>query len=74
MSEMSQIPQETRNTICLLNVEQVARILQQSPRTVRAWARSRRIPQPVKPGRRVMWQASVIKAWIDAGCPENFQS
>lgn len=48
----------------LLTVDEVADILQVSPRTVRTWSWDRRIPS-VKIGSRLRFKEADIDRWID---------
>ena len=41
---------------------------------LRSWDRlaaSGRVPQPVRLGRRTLWRADELRAWVDAGCPDR---
>lgn len=53
----------------ILDVQQVAVILQCSPRSVYRLADAGRMPSPCRLGSLVRWNPAVIEAWIAAGCP-----
>jgi excisionase family DNA binding protein len=53
----------------LLDVNDVARLLNCSPRTVCRLADAGRIPRPVKLGRLSRWPSQAIEQWIADGCP-----
>ncbi|HCD32043.1 MAG TPA: hypothetical protein DER01_06510 [Phycisphaerales bacterium] len=53
----------------LLDVRQVAKMLNASSRTVYRLSDMGRMPQPVKLGALVRWRAVELRDWIDAGCP-----
>lgn len=53
----------------LLDVRQVASMVNASPRTVMRFSDAGRMPRPVKLGSLVRWRRADIEAWIAAGCP-----
>jgi excisionase family DNA binding protein len=53
----------------LLDVRQVAALLNCSPRTCYRFADGGLMPQPHKLGALVRWSKAEIDAWIAAGCP-----
>jgi excisionase family DNA binding protein len=53
----------------LLNVTEVAEILQCSERHVYRLEAKGLMPEAVRPGSIVRWQQERISAWIHAGCP-----
>ena len=53
----------------LIDVEEVARILDCSTRHVYRLADAGRIPRPVKLGALVRWNRDSILGWIAEGCP-----
>ncbi len=53
----------------LLDVQQVADLLQCSPRHVYRLSDAGRMPAPVKLGSLVRWNRTSIEAWVDQGCP-----
>jgi predicted DNA-binding transcriptional regulator AlpA len=53
----------------LLDLQQVARVCQFSPRHVLRMAEAGRMPPPVKVGRCARWSRRTIENWITAGCP-----
>ena len=54
----------------MLTVNQVARMLCCSSRTIYRLTDSGRMPRPVKLGSLVRWPRDVIEQWIAAGCPD----
>ena len=54
----------------MLTVNQVARMLCCSSRTIYRLTDSGRMPRPVKLGSLVRWPRDVIERWIAAGCPD----
>lgn len=55
----------------LLTVEDVAALLQVSPRTVWRMRSSCQIPKPIKVGGGVRWRRQDIESWIAQGCPNQ---
>ena len=53
----------------LLDVSEVARLLNCSPRHVYRLANSGRMPRGVRLGALVRWNPGVIEEWIDDSCP-----
>ncbi len=53
----------------LLDVGQVAELLNCSVRHVYRLADSGRMPPPVRLGAIVRWRRAAIQEWLDAGCP-----
>jgi len=53
----------------MLTVDQVARVLGCSPRTVRRLTDSGRMPRPVRLGSLIRWPRETIENWISRGCP-----
>jgi len=53
----------------LMDVNDIARVLRCSARTVYRLADSGRIPPPVKLGSLSRWPRHVIEQWIADGCP-----
>lgn len=52
----------------LLNVKQVAALLNCSQRHVFRLAESGRMPRPIKLGQLVRWNRSTLDEWIAKGC------
>lgn len=52
----------------LLTVNDVARLVQQSPSHIRRLADSGRMPRPIKSGASVRWDRNQIDNWIQNGC------
>lgn len=65
---------ETRLAKRLLNVWELADLLNCSPKAIRRWADSGRIPRPIKLGSLVRFDKESIEKWIDAGCPKCTRS
>lgn len=59
----------TGDETMLLNVDQVAKLFNCSPRHVYRLSDSGRMPRPVKLGALVRWPRQGILDWIVAGCP-----
>lgn len=59
----------TARSPSLLDVHDVADLLNCSARHVHRLARTRRMPEPVRVGSLVRWNAATIRSWIEAGCP-----
>jgi excisionase family DNA binding protein len=56
---------------CLLSIRDVAKLLGSSPSHVRRLISAEEIPEPLRPGgRMIRWSPEVIQRWIDAGCPD----
>ena len=55
----------------MLTVDQVARMLCCSPRTVRRLADAGRMPRPVRLGSLLRWPRESIESWISQGCPRR---
>ncbi len=55
----------------LLDVHDVADLLNCSVRHVHRLARTRQMPKPVRVGSLVRWNAAAVRAWIEAGCPAS---
>ena len=53
----------------LINADEVAKLLDVSPRMVWRLRDGGKMPKPVKVGSLVRWPRKQIEAWIDAGCP-----
>ncbi len=54
----------------LLDVEQVAEMLNCSTRHVYRLSDRGRMPRPVKLGGIVRWSKAELKSWLEAGCPD----
>ena len=53
----------------LLTVNEVARLLNVSPRHVHMLRATQQLPPPVRLGRSVRWRRAELEAWVAAGCP-----
>ncbi len=54
-----------------LTVEQFAKLLQVSKRTVWRLQSAGQVPQPIQIGGGVRWRMEDVKNWIDRGCPSE---
>ncbi len=54
----------------MLTVEDVAKLLRISKRTVWRMRSANRIPSPIKIGGVIRWRAKEIELWIQQGCPD----
>jgi excisionase family DNA binding protein len=54
----------------LISIQDVATLLNCSPRHVYRLVDTRRIPQPVKLGALLRWVKSEFEQWIVTGCPD----
>lgn len=52
----------------LIDVQEVARLLTVSPRTVWRWLSQGELPAPVRIGGSVRWRLGDVRRWIDGGC------
>lgn len=55
----------------LVTVDQVARTLGLSVRTVRRMDSAGKLPAPVRVGGSVRWRKADVAAWVTAGCPSR---
>ena len=55
----------------LLTVDEIARLLKVSNRTIWRMRSSGQLPEPVRIGGGVRWRQSEIKNWIEEGCPDQ---
>lgn len=53
----------------LLSATETARQLGVARSTLYEWSSSGRVPAPIRIGRRTLWRADDLRAWVDAGCP-----
>lgn len=53
----------------MLTVDDVAKLLVCSTKTIYRLTEQKRIPQPVRIGRMIRWPRSSIEYWIMKGCP-----
>jgi excisionase family DNA binding protein len=67
-----EIPRDRFGFPTLLTVEDLAKLLRVSVRTVWRLRRNACLPHPVKIGGGVRWRMSDVRAWIEQGCkPET---
>ena len=57
----------------LLDIQQVADLLDLSDRTIWGHAKSGRMLKPLRFGRAVRWNAIELRKWIEADCPTHDQ-
>ncbi len=62
-------PARAEPDAALLDVQQVGKLLNCSPRTVYRLADAGRMPAPVRLGTLIRWSRAAVEAWISAGCP-----
>ena len=60
---------QTVEPSALLDVQQVAELLNCSARHVYRLTDAGRLPRPVRLGSLVRWSRSAIEQWISKGCP-----
>ncbi|GMV95129.1 MAG: hypothetical protein AMXMBFR82_49070 [Candidatus Hydrogenedentota bacterium] len=53
----------------LLNVKEVADMLDLCQRSVWRMSDAGKMPRPVKLGSRSLWRKRELLSWLDAGCP-----
>lgn len=64
-------PSEATFVILLIGVDDVARLLRCSSRTVRRVAEAGRMPKPVRIGALLRWDKEQIREWVRQGCPKR---
>jgi predicted DNA-binding transcriptional regulator AlpA len=57
------------NIPALITVEQLAKIVQKSVRSVWRMRSAGQVPAPVNVGGGVRWRVDDIRRWIEEGCP-----
>jgi predicted DNA-binding transcriptional regulator AlpA len=62
---------DASNLPALMTVQDVARLMTVSKRTVWRMRNSGAVPRPVKILGAVRWKGSDIRQWLDAGCPSE---
>jgi len=62
------MPNDTIPIEPLLDIADTAKFLKVTPRHVRTLVAHRRLPPPVRVGRRMRWSADVLRAWVAGGC------
>lgn len=55
--------------LAMLTADEIARVVNCSPRTVHRLADDGVIPQPVRIGGMLRWRRPDIEGWIERGCP-----
>lgn len=53
----------------LITVEEFAKLMRTSVRSIWRWNSAHAIPKPVRVGRAVRWRREEVMEWINAGCP-----
>ena len=73
MVMMAELKEEKAEGIdaAMLTVDQVARMLCCSPRTVRRLTDAGRMPRPVRLGSLLRWPLESVENWISQGCPRR---
>jgi excisionase family DNA binding protein len=61
---------DAANKALMLNVRDVAKLMQCSDRHVTNMWKVSRMPAPVKLGQLVRWPRKTIEEWIEKGCPK----
>jgi predicted DNA-binding transcriptional regulator AlpA len=61
------------NVPTLMTVEQLAKLIQKSVRSVWRMRSAGQVPKPVKLGGGVRWRVQDIELWIEQGCPGQVQ-
>jgi excisionase family DNA binding protein len=56
--------------LSMLTAEEIARLVNCSPRTVHRLADEGVIPRPVRIGGMLRWRRPDIEGWIERGCPK----
>jgi predicted DNA-binding transcriptional regulator AlpA len=62
---------DASNLPALMTVQDVARLMTVSKRTVWRMRNSGAVPRPVKILGAVRWKGSDIRQWLEAGCPSE---
>jgi len=62
---------QVTNDGILLTVNEVATLLNVSPRHVHMLRATQQLPPPVRLGRSVRWRRAELEAWVAAGCPRQ---
>jgi predicted DNA-binding transcriptional regulator AlpA len=57
----------------LIDVREVALQLGLSERSVWRFARTAKMPLPMKLGKARRWRAEEVRAWINEGCPQGLR-
>lgn len=70
MIKKSNQPLEQHDEVRMLDVEELASRLGLSVRGVWRLVSLGKLPKPKKLGRSARWSLSVIKKWMDEGCPD----
>lgn len=69
MMKAKQLPE-----LLLWTAEETGAALGVSGRTVKHWTASSRMPGFVKLGSRARWNRRIVEEWIEAGCPNVFET
>ena len=77
MKEMSMSTIESSDGVfdvpAFITVEQLAKLIQKSVRSVWRMRSAGQVPKPVKLGGGVRWRVRDIERWIEQGCPAEVQ-
>lgn len=71
MSSIQNTDEDSRESIRMISVGEVAKILDISIRTVWRLVSAKKIVPPIKVGGVVRWRYHELRQWVDAGCPEQ---
>jgi excisionase family DNA binding protein len=69
---MNNAPTTTADKL-LLSVDETAAMIGVHKTHLYALHNSGKLPLPVRLGRRTLWRADELKAWVAAGCPNRKQ-
>ena len=67
-------PDAKSNDVHLLSAEKVASLLDISVRTLWRLRSAGQLPEPVRLGGSIRWNANELRDWVEAGCPMPKQS
>jgi predicted DNA-binding transcriptional regulator AlpA len=65
------MPDPTINQVWTLNSKQAAALLGVARSTFLSQHSAGMTPRPVRIGRRTLWIAAELRAWLEAGCPSR---
>jgi predicted DNA-binding transcriptional regulator AlpA len=71
MSHSTQAPPHPEGTPLLIDIHDLARLLDRSVASLYRDAAAGRLPDAVRLGGSKRWRAAEITAWVAAGCPDN---
>lgn len=65
------LPESLTTLPTLLTIQQVAKLLQVSTRSVRRFRATGKLPAPILIGKSVRWRGEDLQKWIEGGCPPS---